>query len=54
MTQEQKKTLFIKQVNTMKTLKEHGAITEEQYNFSFNGLVKKMGVTEKELSEWLK
>lgn len=52
MTNEQKKELFLKQVKTMKTLLEHGAISREQYDFSYNGLVAKMGITEKELSEW--
>lgn len=54
MTQEQKKELFLKQVNTMKTLLEHGAISREQFDFSYNGLVTKMHVTERELSEWMK
>ena len=52
MTNEQKKFLFLKQVHTLDTLKEHGAISTEQYNISYNGLVTKMNVTKKELAEW--
>ena len=54
MNDAQKKELFQRQVKTMKTLLEHGAISKEQYDFSYNGLVTKMGITEKELSEWTK
>ena len=54
MTDEQKKFLFLKQVHTLDTLKEHGAISAEQYDISYNGLVTKMNISEKELAEWLK
>ncbi len=52
MTNEQKKYLFLKQVHTIKTLKEHGAISAEQFDISYNGLVSKMHVTQQELKEW--
>ena len=52
MTNEHKKYLFLKQVHTIKTLKEHGAISEQQYDISYNGLVTKMHVTQNELKEW--
>ena len=52
MTNEQRKFLFLKQIHTLDTLKEHGAISKEQYDISYNGLVAKMGITEKELKEW--
>ncbi|MBR6921128.1 MAG: hypothetical protein IKH51_02925 [Clostridia bacterium] len=52
MTNEQKKFLFLKQVHTLDTLKEHGAISEAQYGISYNGLVTKMGISEEELKEW--
>lgn len=52
MTDEQKKFLFLKQVRTLDTLKEHGAISEDQYDISYNGLVTKMHITEEELKEW--
>ena len=52
MTDEQRKFLFLKQIRTLDTLKEHGAISGEQYEISYNGLVSKMHITEKELKEW--
>ena len=52
MTNEQKKFLFLKQIHTLDTLKEHGAISKEQYDISYNGLVTKMHITEEELKEW--
>ena len=52
MTDEQKRYLFLKQVRTLKTLKAHGAISDRQYDISYNGLVTKMGVTQSELDEW--
>ena len=52
MTIEQKRFLFLKQIHTLDTLKDHGAISEQQYDISYNGLVTKMGITEEELKEW--
>ncbi len=52
MTDDKRKFLFLKQVKTLNTLKEHGAISAEQYDISYNGLVTKMNISEKELSEW--
>jgi len=53
-TDEQKKFLFLKQVNMLDTLLSHGAISREQYGVSYNGLVVKMGVTDAELEQWTK
>ncbi|MBQ7699278.1 MAG: hypothetical protein IJT49_02925 [Clostridia bacterium] len=52
MTDEQKKFLFLKQIHTLDTLKEHGAISKEQYDISYNGLITKMNITKQELEEW--
>lgn len=52
MNNEQKKFLFLKQTHTLDTLKAHGAISKEQYDISYNGLVTKMHITEEELKEW--
>lgn len=52
MTNEQKKFLFLKQIHTLDTLKEHGAISKEQYDISYNGLITKMNITKQELEEW--
>ncbi len=54
MTDEQKKFLFLKQIKTLETLKEHGAISEQQYDISYNGLINKMHIKDDELKEWLK
>ena len=50
---EKRKYLFLKQVSTLNSFKERNAISREQYDISYNGLVLKMGVTDKELQEWL-
>ena len=44
--------LFLKQTKTLDTLKEHGAISDAQYDISYNGLVTKMHITQNELKEW--
>lgn len=54
MTDEQRKFLFLKQVKTLDTLKEHGAISERQYDISYNGLITKMHIKDDELKEWTK
>ena len=50
---EKRKYLFLKQIATLNSFKERNAISKEQYDISYNGLVSKMGITDKELQEWL-
>ena len=50
---EKRKYLFLKQINTLNAFRERSAISKEQYDISYNGLISKMGITEKELTEWL-
>lgn len=49
---EKRKYLFLKQINTLNALRERNAISNEQYDISYNGLISKMEITEKELTEW--
>lgn len=49
---EKRKYLFLKQINTLNAFRERNAISKEQYDISYNGLISKMGITEKELTEW--
>ena len=49
---ERKKRLFLMQKSTLDTFLNNGALTHEQYMFSYNGLLTKMNISEKELSEW--
>lgn len=50
---EKRKYLFLKQSNTLKAFGERNAISKEQHDISYNGLISKMGITEKELTGWL-
>ena len=50
---EKRKYLFLKQISTLNLFKERNAISREQLDISYNGLISKMGITEKELTEWL-
>lgn len=50
---EKRKYLFLKQIATLNSFKERNAISKEQYDISYNGLVSKMGITDKEFQEWL-
>ncbi|GEM_PF-6200157 len=50
---EKRKYLFLKQIHTLKAFRERNAISKEQYDISYNGLISKMEITEKELKEWL-
>lgn len=43
-----KKDLFIKQIQTLKTLLKHGAISKEQYLKSATCLAEKMGFDKKD------
>ena len=49
---EKRKYLFLKQIQTLKAFRERNAISKEQYDISYNGLITKMEITEKELQEW--
>ena len=49
---EKRKYLFLKQINTLNAFRERNAISKEQYEISYNGLITKMEITEKELQEW--
>ena len=51
--EEKRKYLFLKQIATLKAFRDRNAISKEQYDISYNGLVTKMGLTEQELQEWL-
>ena len=50
---EKRKYLFLKQIHTLEAFRERNAISKEQYDISYNGLISKMEITEKELKEWL-
>lgn len=50
---EKRKYLFLKQIHTLKAFRERNAISKVQYDISYNGLISKMEITEKELKEWL-
>ena len=45
---EKRKYLFLKQINTLNAFRERNAISKEQYDISYNGLISKMGITEKD------
>lgn len=51
---EKRKYLFLKQVATLNSFRERNAISREQYEISYNGLVSKMGITEQEIQAWLR
>lgn len=51
---EKRKYLFQKQVATLNSFRERNAISREQYEISYNGLVSKMGITEQEIQAWLR
>ena len=50
---EKRKYLFQKQVATLNSFRERNAISREQYDISYSGLVSKMGLTEQEEKSWL-
>ena len=50
---KKRKYLFLKQINTLNAFRERNAISKEQYDISYYGLVTKMKITDKELQEWL-
>ena len=50
--EEKRKYLFLKQIATLNLFKERNAISREQYDISYNGLITKMNIAEQELQEW--
>ena len=50
---EKRKYLFQKQVATLNSFRERNAISREQYDISYSGLVSQMGLTEQEVKSWL-
>ena len=40
------KYLFLKQINTLNAFRKRNAISKEQYDIDYNGLISKMGITE--------
>ena len=50
---EKRKYLFLKQISTLNLFKERNAISREQYDISYKGLISKMEITEEELRDWL-
>lgn len=51
---DKRKYLFLRQIETLDGFLANGAISRQQYNLSYNGLVTKMNITKQELYEWLK
>ncbi|MBE6584233.1 MAG: hypothetical protein E7649_04510 [Ruminococcaceae bacterium] len=49
---ERKKFLFLKQVETLNSFLQRGAISKAQYDVSFNGLITKMEISQEQLREW--
>lgn len=50
---DKRKYLFLKQINTLNAFRERNAISKEQYEISYYGLISKMGITEQEQKEWM-
>ena len=50
---DKRKYLFLKQVDMLNTFRARNAISKEQYEISYRGLISKMGITEQELQEWM-
>ena len=51
--EDKRKYLFLKQINTLNAFRKRNAISKEQYDISYNGLISKMGITEEEMQRWL-
>ena len=49
---ERKKQLFLMQKSTLDTFLQNGAISREQYLFSYNGLITKMNISKEQLDAW--
>ena len=51
--EEKRKYLFLKQIATLNLFKERNAISREQYDISYNGLISKMEISKEDLRDWL-
>ena len=51
--ENKRKYLFLRQVEMLDGFLKNGAITLQQYEFSYSGLVEKMKITKEELAEWM-
>lgn len=51
--ENKRKYLFLRQVEMLDGFLRTGAISLQQYDFSYSGLVEKMNITKEELDEWL-
>ena len=51
--EEKRKYLFLKQIATLNLFKARNAISREQYDISYNGLISKMEISEEDLRDWL-
>ena len=51
--EKKRKYLFLKQIATLTSFKERNAISREQYDIGYQGLISKMEITEEELRDWL-
>ena len=51
--EDKRRYLFFKQINTLNAFRKRNAISKEQYDIDYNGLISKMGITEEELQRWL-
>lgn len=51
--EDKRKYLFLKQINTLNAFRKRNAISKEQYDISYKGLISKMGISEEELQRWL-
>ena len=51
--EDKRKYLFLKQINPLNAFHKRNAISKEQYDISYKGLISKMGITEEELQRWL-
>lgn len=51
--EDKRRYLFFKQINTINAFRKRNAISKEQYDIDYNGLISKMGITEEELQRWL-
>ena len=49
---EKRKYLFLKQIHTLEAFRERNAISKEQYDISYNGLISKMEIKKKKFSSF--
>ena len=51
--EEKRKYLFLRQTEMLDGFLKNGAISRAQYDFSYNGLITKMNISDAEIAEWL-